>query len=110
MDKHVREFIFECLGVLRGREVVMRLAPMPPASREATDHLLDAALRACDDITFIIFQDIPIAIALGNAGLAEVLLTTISVATWDQSAGISAFSISKTTEPSVFLMRLTRLS
>ena len=46
VGQHVGEFFVEGLGVLRGIEVVVGLAPVPPAARQAVEHLPGVLLPA----------------------------------------------------------------
>ena len=90
VDEHVTELVFKGLRVLGRLEVAVLLGPAPPAAGEAPDDLFHGALGPGNNLPLLVLDDVPLRIVLGNTRLAEILETTISVATCDQLAGISA--------------------
>ena len=97
VHEHERELGLESVGVLRRREV----------AAEALAGLADGARERWTTWRTLVS---PCSFLPWRPALRKYLETTMSVASCDQPAGISAPSILKTTEPSGFVMTLVRRS
>ncbi|GBD19356.1 hypothetical protein HRbin27_01862 [bacterium HR27] len=73
VEEHVGEFVLECLRVLRCREVAVALAPVAPATDQATDHLPDAPLRAEHGVAVLVEDRLAVLIVLRYSCFAEIL-------------------------------------
>ena len=72
MQQHVGQFIVEGLRVLGGVKVIVRFAPVLPATGQSMHHLLRRFFRAGDDVAPRIADRVAIGIHLRHTRLAEV--------------------------------------